>query len=594
MPAAPRSDGRPPILRDVGIDQRLNQQVPLDLTFNDETGKAVKLGEFFGSKPVVLSLVYYDCPMLCTQVLNGLLGSMKALSFTAGDQYTAVTVSFDPREKPELAASKKQLYVARYARSGAASGWHFLTGDEAPIKALTEAVGFHYAWDASTNQFAHASGIIVLTPDGRISRYFYGIDYAPRDLRLGLVEAGAGKIGSTVDQILLFCYHYDPATGKYGLIIMRLLRAGAVLTLVALAAFFLFARRRSGTSGRKWQASQLSVLPFFLLPVPFAPEQASTFAPRVDNLYLFLICLTIFFAVLIAGCEFYFAIKYRRRSPDEIPPKIEGAMKLEIAWTVIPFIIAMFIFVWGASIYFSLYRAPKEALEIFVTAKQWMWRAQHPDGQREINELHIPVNRRVKLTMASEDVIHSYFVPAFRTKTDVVPGRYTTTWFEPTKAGRYHLFCAEYCGTSHSKMIGTIVVLEPAEYEAWLSGGPPPTNPATAGGELFASFACNSCHREEGTGRGPWLGGLFGKTVRLASGETVVADEAYIRESIFNPRARLVAGYPPIMPTFQGLVGEEQVMQLIAYIKSIGPKKEGAALGQQSEAPKASPTTKKQ
>jgi cytochrome c oxidase subunit 2 len=191
--------------------------------------------------------------------------------------------------------------------------------------------------------------------------------------------------------------------------------------------------------------------------------------------------------------------------------------------------------------------------------------------------------------MTSEDVIHSYFIPAFRTKTDVVPGRYTTTWFEPTKAGRYHLFCAEYCGTSHSKMIGTIVVMEPAEYEAWLSGGPPPTNPATAGGELFASFACNSCHREEGTGRGPSLGGLFGKSVRLTTGETVVADEAYIRESILNPRAKVVAGYTPIMPTFQGLVGEEQVMQLIAYIKSIGPKKEGAALGQVGEGAKASP-----
>src|SRR5262245_28245601 len=215
--------------------------------------------------------------------------------------------------------------------------------------------------------------------------------------------------------------------------------------------------------------------------IPFMPEQASNFAQEMDLLYFFLIALTFFFTVAIGVAIFYFAIRYRRRRDDEIPEPIEGAMKLEIAWTVIPLLISMVIFAWGAKLYFQMYTPPKEALEIFVTGKQWMWRVQHPDGQREINQLHLPLGRRIKLTMTSEDVINSYFIPAFRTKTDVVPGRYTMSWFEPTKPGTYHLFCAEYCGTEHSGMIGTVTVLEPADYEAWLNNTTREMTPAQAG-----------------------------------------------------------------------------------------------------------------
>jgi cytochrome c oxidase subunit 2 len=237
----------------------------------------------------------------------------------------------------------------------------------------------------------------------------------------------------------------------------------------------------------------------------------------------------------------------------------------------------MIMFTWGASIFFRESRPPDDTLNINVVGKQWMWKVQHMEGQREINELHIPLGRSVKLTLTSEDVIHSFFVPAFRTKQDAVPGNYSTTWFKPTKAGKYHLFCAEYCGTNHSGMIGWIYVMEPRDYEDWLTGGTSAGSLAANGHKLFLSLACANCHKEDGTGRCPDLVGLFGKTVQLSGGGTVKADEAYIRESILQPSAKVVANYQPIMPTFQGLVTEEEIMQLIEYVKSLSPKPAGAA-----------------
>ncbi|MEK6405643.1 MAG: cytochrome c oxidase subunit II [Acidobacteriota bacterium] len=313
--------------------------------------------------------------------------------------------------------------------------------------------------------------------------------------------------------------------------------------------------------------------------VPFSPEQASSQAGRVDSLFAFLCVLTILIGGLITLVLLYFAVKYRRRKDDEIPRPIEGSMKLETVWMVIPFIISMGIFVWGASIYYTMYRAPKEALEIYVVAKQWMWKFQHLDGQREINELHVPVGRKVKVTMTTEDVIHSFFVPAFRIKLDVVPGKYSTIWFEATKPGRYHLFCAEYCGTSHSGMIGWVNVMEPSEYQAWLAGGAVDGSLASTGEKMFQQLACITCHRSDAQGRGPVLEGLFGKQVQLQDGAKVTVDEAYIRESILNPRAKVAAGFQTIMPTFQGQVSEEQLLQLIAYIKSIGSKPPGREAG---------------
>jgi protein SCO1/2 len=243
---------RPPVLKDVGIDQLLNNQVPLDLEFRDENGRAVKLAEYFKDKPVVLSLVYYDCPQLCTQVLTGLLGTLKTLPMTPGKEFVNLTVSFDPRETPELAAAKKQEYLNRYRKPEAAGGWHFLTGDEAAIQALTKAVGFRYIWDPVTKQYAHASGIMVLTPGGKVSRYFYGIEYAPRDFRFGVIDASEGKVGSLADQIILYCYMYDPERGTYGLVISRLLKIFAALTIVTLAALFFFLRHKEKQKEAEW------------------------------------------------------------------------------------------------------------------------------------------------------------------------------------------------------------------------------------------------------------------------------------------------------------------------------------------------------
>ncbi len=303
------------------------------------------------------------------------------------------------------------------------------------------------------------------------------------------------------------------------------------------------------------------------------PDQASTFASKVDALYLYLIGLTLFFTVLIVSVIIFFVIKYRRRAPFEIPRPIAGSIKLETLWSVIPFFIAMSIFVWGASVFFIQTRPPEQAMEIYVVGKQWMWKFQHTTGQREINELHVPLGSKVKLTMTTEDTLHSLYIPAFRTKTDVVPGRYTMLWFEATKPGRYHIFCAEYCGTNHSGMIGWVEVMSQTDFDNWLSGNANQQSPVAAGQELFTTtLGCASCHNADGSGgRGPALTNLFGKTVQLTGGGTVNADESYLRESILNPQAQLVMGYQPIMPTFKGQLSEEQLLNLISYIKSLSP-----------------------
>jgi cytochrome c oxidase subunit II len=304
---------------------------------------------------------------------------------------------------------------------------------------------------------------------------------------------------------------------------------------------------------------------------PFFPQQASVQAGQVDAVFYFVVAVSAFFSLLIATLIAIFAVKYRRRSDDEIGVPIHGSLALELLWTFIPLAIVMVMFAWGAKVFFDLYRPPSGAMEIFVVGKQWMWKVQHPDGQREINELHVPVGRPVKLIMGSEDVIHSFYIPAFRVKADVIPGRYNTLWFEATQPGRYHLFCAEYCGTRHSGMIGSVVAMELADFQAWLGGGAASDTPVAAGEKLFGSLACITCHTEGPGSRGPVLTGIAGTKVELQGGGTAVADDAYLRESILNPQAKIVAGFQPVMPTFQGLVTEEQLLQLIAYIKSLQP-----------------------
>jgi cytochrome c oxidase subunit 2 len=310
--------------------------------------------------------------------------------------------------------------------------------------------------------------------------------------------------------------------------------------------------------------------------LPLWPERASAGAGNVDALYIFLVLLAGFMSAAIFTMIVVFALRYRRQPGREAEP-IEGSNALEITWSVVPLGIFMVIFAWGAYIYFQERTPPRGATEVYVVAKQWMWKLEHPEGQREINELHVPVGRDIELIMSSQDVIHSFYVPAFRIKQDVLPGRYTTAWFRATKPGVYHLFCAEYCGTQHSGMIGQIVVMEPAQYEAWLSGGPANGSLAANGESIFQQLGCPTCHRSDTQGRGPNLVGVFGKPVLLEDGRTVIADENYIRESILSPSAKVVSGFKPIMPVFQGLVSEEQLTELVAYVKSLSQSPSGAA-----------------
>jgi len=306
--------------------------------------------------------------------------------------------------------------------------------------------------------------------------------------------------------------------------------------------------------------------------LPLFPEQASTLAPRVDALLYFLLAVSAFFSLLISISIVVFAIKYRRRSDIERPPLILGSLGLEIFWTAVPLAITMVIFVWGAKLFFVSFYPPPNALEINVVAKQWMWKVQHPEGKSEIDELHIPAGQPVKLLLTSQDVIHDFFVPAFRVKKDVLPGRYTTLWFEASKPGTYHLFCAQYCGTQHSGMVGRIIVMEPPAYATWVGGGGTGGSTTAAGQKLFQTLGCATCHLPTDSGRGPSLVGLIGKTVALQNGRSITADENYLRESILEPRAKIVMGYQPIMPIFKGSVSEEGVLQIISYIKSLTPQ----------------------
>lgn len=303
----------------------------------------------------------------------------------------------------------------------------------------------------------------------------------------------------------------------------------------------------------------------------FMPEQASSFAADVDAVYGFLLVVSGVFTVLIAFLILFFAIKYRRGSRADRTHGESHFFFMELAWIIIPMLLTVPMFYWGAVLYFEQSRPPAGALEINCVGKQWMWKFQHPEGNSEINDLHVPLGQAVKLNMISEDVIHSVYIPAFRVKQDVLPGRYTTLWFKPTKPGKYHLFCAEYCGAKHSEMRGYVYVMEPSKYQEWLAGRSPAATAQAAGQKLFEQMRCNTCHLGGGQqGRGPALENLFGSTVRLQDGSTVVADETYIRESILRPTAKVVVGYQPIMPTYEGQIGEEGILQLIAEIKSLG------------------------
>jgi cytochrome c oxidase subunit 2 len=302
------------------------------------------------------------------------------------------------------------------------------------------------------------------------------------------------------------------------------------------------------------------------------PPAASSIAKSVDQVYYFLSGITAFFSILIFSIIFYFMIKYRRRPGQTASPETHTSMFLELSWTIIPSLICVVIFVWSSAVFVRNNRPPANSREIFVIGKQWMWHIQHPEGPREINALHVPVGENVKLTMTSQDVIHGFYIPAFRLKKDVLPGRYTSAWFNANRTGVYHLFCSQYCGTNHSEMIGWVYVMSPSDYAAWLAQGEQSESLAQQGARLFTQVGCDSCHGATASSTGPSLVGIYGKTERLADGTTRVVNDSFLREAILTPSTIHVAGYPQIMPTFTGQVDEDQVLQLIAYVKSLGPQ----------------------
>ncbi|RUL89571.1 cytochrome c oxidase subunit II [Tautonia sociabilis] len=311
---------------------------------------------------------------------------------------------------------------------------------------------------------------------------------------------------------------------------------------------------------------------------PLFPQSASTHAPKVDAVYIGLMIVSAAFTLSFAFFVLYFAVKYRRGSRADRSGIQDSNPIAEAVYITVPTLLGIGLFVWGALVYFELVSPPGDAVDIYVIGKQWMWKAQHPEGSKEINELHVPVGQPVRLVMTSQDVIHSFYIPAFRVKQDVLPGRYTTLWFQPTKVGRYRLFCAEYCGAEHSRMGGWVTVMEPSEYEEWLEGSSEQTGMAVAGEALFRQYHCSGCHGGNSTVKAPPLEGVFGGPVPLLndpadpnSGVRIIqADERYLRDSILRPKDEVVAGYEPLMPSFEGQIPEEDMLKLVAYIKSIG------------------------
>jgi cytochrome c oxidase subunit 2 len=313
------------------------------------------------------------------------------------------------------------------------------------------------------------------------------------------------------------------------------------------------------------------VIPLFAQAagVSLAPARASEYAAKVDATFLYILAITGAVGLAVLALLVVFAVRYRRRTDADPTPRITGSPPLEWAWTLAPLVVFAAMFWWGLDAYRDNFRPPPDAAEVFVVGKQWMWKVQHPGGRREVNELHLPVGRPVRITLISEDVIHDFAVPAFRSKIDVLPGRYVGTWYRPTAVGRFHLFCDQFCGTAHARMAGSVVVMRPEEYEAWQREGAD-GSPALEGRKLFLKLQCLTCHTADGGGRGPVLEGLYGRRVPLRGGGSVVADHDYIRESILLPGAKVVDGHDPVMPTYRGQVTEEEVLRLIAFIRSLG------------------------
>jgi len=320
------------------------------------------------------------------------------------------------------------------------------------------------------------------------------------------------------------------------------------------------------------------------------PAEASTISPYTDALYFFLLLMTIFGTIFVGVLVFVFSVRYRR-TKHPVATQIEGSTLLEATWTIIPLAIFLVVFVWGALLYFRIYNPPANAMNIYVVGKQWMWKAEHPGGQHEINALHVPTGRPIQLTMISQDVFHSFSIPDFRVKREVIPGRYTTVWFEATTPGTYHIFCTQYCGTQHSGMIGEVTVLTPEDYDKWTKQSTSGMSLAQNGERLFASMGCNACHSGNAAARGPNLAGVYGSRLTLTNGSQVLVNDAYLRDAILNPSQHVTAGFAPIMPTYQGQISEDGLIDLVEYIKNMQSNYRVQQTLMTSESNQAAPTT---
>ena len=583
----------------VGVDERLRAELPLDLEFTNSSGKTLSLGDLIRhGRPVLLSLNYSDCPMLCRLQLNGLVDGLRQMKMQPGRDFDVISVSIDPLETPQRARQTKQHYLKSYGYPQTADGWHFLCGDRQSIAALADAVGFQYKYVPERKEYAHAAVTIAITPEGIVSRYLYGVVYPPRTLRLSLVEAASGKIGTTIDRVLLFCLHYDATTGRYAPVARNMMKVGASVTLGALALTLLpiWLRTRAqqqslspqheddvtpdtpsvgADAGRGQPVASGSLPPLLLLGAlgdPLFPKPTSTTAGTVDDLFYFILVISIGFFAIIVAAMLLFILRFRERPGHKPQPSPAHNNLLEVGWTVFPGILVGVIFFWGFTAYLDMRQSPDDSYEIQVVAKKWTWSFVYPNGHVD-NDLHVPVGRPVRLVMSSDDVIHSLFIPAFRLKMDVIPGRYTSTWFEASETGDFVLFCAEYCGTQHSKMLARVVVHPSGEFTRWLENAAnfmEKMTPAEAGQTLYVRRGCVQCHSLDGSAMtGPSFKGVYGSLQAMADGESVTVDENYLRESILEPQAKVRAGYKPVMPTYQGQLKNEEIAALIAFIKSL-------------------------
>ncbi len=586
------------------VTEKLDQQIPLDLHFLDENGNDATLGAYLnGTRPAILSLNYSDCPMLCTLVLDGMVNATKDLEWTTGEEFDIISVSIDPSETPQRAKLTKQKYVKAYNRPGSARGWHFLTGSEKNVRQLADAVGFGYFYNKEAKQYMHEAVLMLCTPDGRVSRYMYGIEFPEQQMKLALIEAGEGKVGTTVDRILMFCFHYDSSTGRYGPAAQNIMKLGGGLMLtvmlIGLIPYWLRRQMRRGReaeaagSDRSSSAEQPDAgtpaggaqaglfLPLIgMLGAPggslFFPQRGSTGAGLVDEVFYFILIISIVFFVLIVAVMLLFIMKYRRvegRTAEKTPTHSNA---LEAVWTIIPVILVAIIFTWGFIGYMDVRQAPDDSYEIKVYAKKWAWSFGYPNGYIDEN-LHVPADRPIRLVMSSSDVIHSLYVPAFRLKMDIVPKRYSTTWFNAVDPGakeaEYNLFCAEYCGDQHSTMTAKVVVHPSGEFEKWLEDASnflERMSPEEGGELLYERRGCIQCHTIDGGAKtGPTFKGSFGTEQTLANGDKITVDENYIRESIMDPLAKVRAGYKPVMPTYRDQLKDEEIDAIIAFIKSL-------------------------